>query len=91
MFFEGLKNYLKLSWAMIFLIIKFYLVYLYPHIVQCTIDGITYAPAMKAFRDDEGKVLPMHEWDIEKVYKMAYGFNGGDYYRKENCREEEES
>ena len=33
-------------------------------------------PAMKAFRDDEGKVLPMHEWDIEKVYKMAYGFNG---------------
>ena len=31
---------------------------------------------MKAFRDDEGKVLQMDEWDIEKVYKMAYGFNG---------------
>lgn len=76
MFFEGLKNYLKTELGNDLLDYKAYLIYLYPHIVQCTIDGITYAPAMKAFRDDEGKVLPMHEWDIEKVYKMAYGFNG---------------
>lgn len=76
MFFEGLKDYLKLELCNDLYDYTAYLVYLYPHVVQCKIDGKTYAPAMKAFLDAERQLIPMEEWDIAQVYEMAYGFNG---------------
>ncbi len=76
MFFEGLKDYLKLELCNDLDDYKAYLVYLYPHVVQCKIGDKTYAPAMKAFLDDNGQRIPMEQWDIARVYEMSYGFNG---------------
>ena len=45
---------------------------LFIYIVQTKIDGKTYAPAMKAFINQ----TPMNKWEMDKVIKMAFGFNG---------------
>ena len=72
MFFVGLKNYLKTELCSGIDEYQKYIVYLYPHIVQTKIDGKTYAPAMKAFINQ----TPMNKWEMDKVIKMAFGFNG---------------
>lgn len=72
MFFEGLKAYAKSELQNDLKYYEEYLVYLYPHIVQSTIDGRTYAPAMKAFGNDPD----IEKWDLDQVRKMAYGFKG---------------
>lgn len=79
MFFEGLKDYLKVELCNDMEHYREYLVYLYPHIVQTTIEGKTYAPAKKAFEVEENgnKYIPIiNEWDFEKVIDMCFGFNG---------------
>lgn len=78
MFFEGLRNYLMIELCNNLNYYREYLVYLYPQIVQTKIDGKVYAPARKAFADKEnGKNVPkMNEWDMDKVIRMGFGFNG---------------
>lgn len=78
MFFDGLKNYLTIELCNNLDFYREYLVYLYPQIVQTTIDGKVYAPARRAFANKEnGKDVPkMNEWDLDKVIRMGFGFNG---------------
>lgn len=79
MFFKGLKNYLSVELCNEMKFYDEYLVYLYPQIVQTTLDGKTYAPASVAFtkfQNNKGSIPPLNEWDLKKVIKMAFGFNG---------------
>lgn len=78
MFFEGLKKYLIIELCNDLDHYREYLVYLYPQIVQTKIDGKVYAPARRAFVDidNSNKIPSMNEWDIERVIRMGFGFNG---------------
>lgn len=84
MFFEGLKEYLKVELCNNLEHYREYVVYLYPQIVQTTIDGKVFAPAKKAFitEDEDNKFLKMNEWDIDLVIRMCFGFNGMDITEK---------
>lgn len=76
MFFERLKNYLKIEFCNKINNYREYLVYVYPYIVQTTVDNITYMPAFKFFYEDDGIISSLNTWDIDKVIRMTFGFNG---------------
>ncbi len=75
MFFEGLKNYLKLDLCNNLDYYMEYLVYVYPYIVQTKVKDVTYMPASKFFVKD-GIIPALNEWDIQKIIFMSFGFNG---------------
>ena len=76
MFFEGLRNYIKQDLCNDLDNYREYLVYIYPYVVQTKVRGVTYMPASKYFAEAKGFIPPVNAWDIHKVIRMSFGFNG---------------
>lgn len=76
MFFEGLKDYIKLDLCNELDNYREYLVYIYPYVVQTKVRGVTYMPASKYFAEVKGFIPPVNAWNIHKVIRMSFGFNG---------------
>ena len=75
MFFEGVKQYITIELCSGVKYYREYIVFLYPHIVQTTIDK-AYVPASKYFKLSDNAIPKMSEWDINKVIDMSFGFCG---------------
>lgn len=77
MFFEGLKNYIKLDLCNNLDYYREYLVYVYPYIVQTKVKDVTYMPASKFFALEDGTTIPpVNIWNMHDVIRMSFGFNG---------------
>lgn len=50
--------------------------YIYPYVVQTKVRGVTYMPASKYFAEDKEFIPPVNAWNIHKVIRMSFGFNG---------------
>lgn len=68
MFFAGLKKYLMISKKNDFY--RYYLVYIYLHTVQTTLNGKTFAPLDKIFRD-----VDVIDWPKEALFIIVLGLN----------------
>lgn len=68
MFFSGLKEYLMISKKSDFY--RYYLVYIYLHTVQTTLNGRTFAPLDKVFRD-----VDVIDWPKEALFVIVLGLN----------------
>ena len=70
LFFEGMEKYIKEQLCNDIKNYRKYIVYLYPNIVQTTINGKTYIPMASYF---DGK--KMNEWDIHELFIACLGLN----------------
>lgn len=69
MFFSGLKKYLMISNVNDYY--RYYLVYIYLHTVQTTLNGKVFAPLDKVFGDAD-----VIDWSKEALFVIVLGLNG---------------
>lgn len=66
--FASLKHYLGINQITNFDYFRYYIVYLYIHVVQTNVNGKKYRPASKYFEEDD-----ISEWSMEKIFVAGLG------------------